>query len=57
MRRSFTEPTVADLVGQGLSKSYAFELVKGDKTPSLRVAVELEKALRIPPRWWVERAA
>lgn len=55
MRRKFTEPTVADLVGFGFSKSYAFELVKGDKLPSLKRAVEMESALRIPPRWWIER--
>jgi plasmid maintenance system antidote protein VapI len=57
-----TEPTAiealqaSDLVAKiGLSRSYAFELLKGQKTPSLDVAVRIEQEFGIPAAAWVCR--
>lgn len=52
----------SDLVARlGLSRSYAFELVQRTKTPSLEVAVRIEKEFGVPASAWLaaksERAA
>ncbi|MCA3550132.1 MAG: helix-turn-helix domain-containing protein [Phenylobacterium sp.] len=38
----------------GFSKAHASELLNGRKTPSLKLAVDLERRFGIPPRRWVE---
>lgn len=40
----------------GLSRSYAFDLIKGHKTPSLDVAVKIEREFGIPASAWIGRA-
>lgn len=45
----------SDLVAKiGLSRSYAFELLKRTKTPSLDVAVKIEQEFGVPAAAWVE---
>lgn len=45
----------ADLVSKvGLSRSYAFELIKRVKTPSLDVAVRIEQEFGVPAAAWLE---
>jgi hypothetical protein len=39
----------------GLSTGYASDLAHAKRAPSLKVAVEIERKMRIPPRWWIER--
>lgn len=41
----------------GLSRSYAFELIKRQKTPSLDVAVRIEQEFGVPASAWVEERA
>jgi plasmid maintenance system antidote protein VapI len=44
----------------GLSRSYAFELLKRVKTPSLEVAVRIEQEFGVPAAAWMtnqEKAA
>lgn len=44
-----------DLVAKlGLSRSYAFELVKRLKTPSLDVAVRIEQEFGVPASAWLQ---
>lgn len=43
----------SDLVGIGLSQSYASELLNGVKTPSFKVALEIERAFGIAPAEWL----
>lgn len=50
-------PTISELIANGVSRGYAYELLRGDKVPSLALAVSLEKSLGVPPRWWTERLA
>ena len=37
----------------GLSRSYAFELIKRVKTPSLELAVKIENEFGIPASAWI----
>ena len=37
----------------GLSNSYASEIANGRRAPSLRLAVDIEQKLGIPPRHWL----
>lgn len=39
----------------GLSRSYAFELLKRQKTPSLDVAVRIEREFGVPAAAWTQR--
>lgn len=39
----------------GLSRSYAHDLIKGHKTPSLDVAAQIERAFGVPVSAWVAR--
>ena len=39
----------------GLSRSYAHELIKGQKTPSLVVAAQIEREFGVPVAAWVSR--
>jgi transcriptional regulator with XRE-family HTH domain len=39
-----------------LSQSYASELARGKREPSLKLATRLERELKIPCRFWCERA-
>lgn len=41
----------------GVSPSFAHELATGKRKPSLPMAVKIEDAMKIPPRWWVDREA
>lgn len=45
------------LVGVGISPSYASELARKKRTPSLKKAVLIEQRLGISPRWWIDREA
>jgi len=38
-----------------LSASYASELARGVREPSLKLATRLERELKIPCRFWFER--
>ena len=49
--------STADLVKLGLSRSYAFELLKRGKKPSLGVAVRIEQQFGVPASAWTERSA
>ena len=42
----------ADLQRIGVSKPYAHQLLAGGKTPSLSLALRIEKELGIPPQIW-----
>ena len=47
----------SDLVAKlGLSRSYAFELLKRIKTPSLDVAVRIEQEFGVPASAWLDSA-
>lgn len=39
----------------GLSRSYVHELIKGQKTPSLVVAAQIEREFSVPVSAWVSR--
>jgi transcriptional regulator with XRE-family HTH domain len=39
----------------GLSRSYVHELIKGQKTPSLLVAAQIERHFGVPVSAWVSR--
>jgi len=39
----------------GLSRSYVHELIKGNKTPSLEVAVKIEREFGVPLAQWAQR--
>lgn len=39
----------------GLSRSYAFELIKRHKTPSLDVAVRIEQEFGVPAAAWTRK--
>lgn len=61
-----SSPEISDLqAGElvtklGLSRSYAFELLKRVKTPSLEVAVRIEQEFGVPAAAWMtgqEKAA
>lgn len=41
----------------GLSRSYAHELIKGAKTPSLEVAAKIEREFSVPLSAWAARIA
>lgn len=41
----------------GISASYASELISGKKSPSLDIAVRIERAYGIAPHKWLEREA
>ncbi len=43
--------------GLGINRTYAWELVKGVKTPSLELAVRIERQFGVPVAAWIERAA
>lgn len=46
----------ADIANKlGISRSYAFELIKGHKTPSLEVAAKIEREFGVPVSAWVRR--
>lgn len=53
-------PTISDLQASdlvarlGLSRSYAFELLKRKKTPSLEIAVRIEGAFGVPASAWLQ---
>lgn len=48
----------SDLVAKvGLSRSYAFELLKRVKTPSLDVAVRIEQEFGVPASAWLDTRA
>ena len=49
--------STADLVKLGLSRSYAFELLKRGKKPSLDVAVRIEQQFGVPASAWTDRTA
>lgn len=38
----------------GMSASYAHEIAHGHRTPSLKMAVKIERALGITPASWLE---
>lgn len=40
-----------------ISPSYASELANEKRSPSLKLAVQLENACGIPARYWIERGA
>ena len=42
----------ADLQRIGISKPYAHQLVRGDRSPSLKLALRIEAALGISPSAW-----
>lgn len=42
----------ADLQRIGVSKPYAHQLLAGGKTPSLTLALRIEKELGVPPQVW-----
>lgn len=42
----------ADLQRIGVSKPYAHQLLAGGKTPSLPLALKIEKELGVPPQVW-----
>lgn len=56
-------PVISDLQATelvsrlGLSRSYVSELLKGIKTPSLDVAVKIEREFGVPASAWLERPA
>jgi plasmid maintenance system antidote protein VapI len=56
-------PTISDLQASelvaklGLSRSHAFELLKGVKKPSLDLAVRIENEFKVPASAWIERDA
>lgn len=58
MRKSQLEISdlqASDLVAKlGLSRSYAFELLKRVKTPSLEVAVKIEQEFGVPAAAWMD---
>lgn len=39
----------------GLSRSYVHDLIKGQKTPSLIVAAQIEREFGVPVSSWVSR--
>lgn len=51
---AISELQASELVARlGLSRSYAFELLKGLKTPSLDVAVRIEREFGVPASAWI----
>lgn len=54
-KRSISELQAADLQDKlGLSRSYAFELVKRQRKPSLEVAVKIERQFGVPASAWID---
>ena len=52
---NISDLTSKHLVGElGLSRSYSSELLNRHRTPSLAVAVRIERAFGIPAATWVE---
>lgn len=45
------------LVRLGLSQSYVSQLVNRRRSPSLRLALRIERALGVPPGFWVDHDA
>jgi transcriptional regulator with XRE-family HTH domain len=41
----------------GVSASFASELARNKRKPSLELAVKIEDVLSIPARWWIKRDA
>ena len=52
-KRTIADLTVKELVTAGVSMSYAYDLLKGNRTPSLPVALRLEDRFGIPARAWL----
>jgi len=53
---AITDLRPADLARQlGISRSYAHELLKGDKHPSLTLAAQIEREFGVPVSQWVAR--
>ena len=40
------------LIAAGVSRPYAIQLSKGDRTPSLKLAIQLQDRLGIPANAW-----
>lgn len=45
-------PTGKQLVKLGFSKAYAYELARGEKTPSLATALKIEALIGFPVTGW-----
>lgn len=56
--REIANLRASELVAKlGLSRSYAFELLKRQKTPSLEIAVRIEREFGVPASAWLQDAA
>ena len=56
MTKHLSELKAIDLQRIGVSKPYAHQLLAGTRTPSLKLAVQVEDEFGVPPRAWVEAA-
>lgn len=57
MTDAHTAIKAADLQKIGVSKPYAYQLIAGSRSPSLRLALQIEAALGVPPTAWPLKAA
>lgn len=53
-KRSISDLSAADLVALGMVPGHASMLRSRQRTPSLALAVKIERAYGIPPRAWLE---
>ena len=52
MKRRKSKPTQAQLKAIGISQSFASEILRGKKLPSLTMAVRIQKELGYPVTSW-----
>lgn len=48
-------PTLVALSGIGISIPYAYQLISGVRSPSLKLALKIEREIGIPVSYWVDR--
>jgi transcriptional regulator with XRE-family HTH domain len=56
MTKHPTDLKATDLQRIGVSKPYAHQLLAGLRTPSLKLAVQVEAEFGIPPKAWLDAA-
>lgn len=56
-KRSISDLSTADLLALGICHGHVSMLRSRQRTPSLALAVKIERAYGIPPRAWLEPSA
>lgn len=56
MAKDLASLKASDLQRIGVSKPYAHQLISGLRTPSLKLALQIEEEFGVPPRAWLEAA-